>query len=256
MKCTSISRYGGLLAEIYDVEQNFTDDIEYYLRMASRFGDPILELGAGTGRLLIPLAKKGYQVVGLEKSPSMVDIFLRKIDSLEDRIQKRISVIEGDMSEFNLDKKFSFIFMAYNTLNHLRRDQVLECFRCVKKHLAPHGVFMLNNDIPSLEDMKGSSGKTVRYEHYHPYRESVVETTFTSHYDLENLEEKDVIVVKEIEENRVVRQEVCKQRLSIFFPCHVRNYLQDSGMKIISEYGCLSEEPLGPDSREMVFLAR
>src|SRR5688572_14229671 len=63
-----------VLPELYDLEHaGFFDDIDLYLRLAEVVGDPILELGCGTGRVLEPLAAAGHRVTGIDRSPPMLN---------------------------------------------------------------------------------------------------------------------------------------------------------------------------------------
>lgn len=252
-----ISRYEGLLAEIYDVEQNWTEDIGAYLGMAAKFGDPILELGTGTGRLLLPLAERGYEVTGIDSSSEMLDILARKIESLPRAVRRRITVVNADMQDFWLRRTYAFAFMAYNTLNHLNgKSEVLATLRCVREHLRPQGVFVLDNYTPNVRMMKESHGKTVVYEHYHPDRDSVVVVYFTPHYDFDHNRENDVIVVEEFQDERLVRRDICEEGLSFYFPRDVRSYIEEAGFRVDGAYGSLLGEPLSSDSLEMVFVCR
>ena len=62
------------LPELYDLEHaGFSDDVELYLRLAEVVGDPILELGCGTGRVLAPLAAAGHRITGIDRSRPMLD---------------------------------------------------------------------------------------------------------------------------------------------------------------------------------------
>ena len=73
----------GLGVETYDLLHDpITSDIAFYLKCASRFGDPVLELGTGTGRVLLPLVEAGYEVTGLDLSPAMLRLARAKVDSL------------------------------------------------------------------------------------------------------------------------------------------------------------------------------
>ena len=62
----------------YDLFHSGSGDVPFYLDCARRFGGPILELGSGTGRVMIPLAEAGYEVVGLDLSPAMLVGGVRK----------------------------------------------------------------------------------------------------------------------------------------------------------------------------------
>jgi SAM-dependent methyltransferase len=94
----------------------------------------VLELGCGTGRTLIPIARAAIDCVGLDASPAMLRLLREKVPELE--------VVEGDMRSFDLARRFRMITMPFRGLSHmLDVDAQLGCLACVKRHLAPDGVF-------------------------------------------------------------------------------------------------------------------
>ena len=89
--------------------------VAFYRRQVSRYGEPVLELGCGTGRLLIPLAEDGTNMIGVDLAPAMLDVARKKASSRS----LEISVATADMREFDLGKKFKLILLPANAMMHL-----------------------------------------------------------------------------------------------------------------------------------------
>ena len=135
------------LAALYQRQYaNYRDDIGFYSRLAERLGiTRVLEIGAGSGRVSIPLARRGLQVTGLELSLKMLEI------GVQNAAREGVSVdfIQGDARDFKLEQKFELIVAPFNALMHLYtvsdQDRAL---RCIKAHLEPGGVFAFDVYIP------------------------------------------------------------------------------------------------------------
>ena len=135
------------LAALYQRQYaNYRDDIGFYSRLAERLGaNRILEIGAGSGRVSIPLARRGLQVTGLELSLKMLEI------GVQNAAREGVSVdfVLGDARDFKLEQKFGLIVAPFNALMHLYtlsdQDRALAC---IKAHLEPSGVFAFDVYIP------------------------------------------------------------------------------------------------------------
>ena len=140
-------------AEVYDLFYGFRrGDIEFYAKLAEKFGDPILELGCGTGRVLIPLARRGYRITGIDVSESMLRILKRKLEKESEDVRSRIEIIHADMREFNLKRKFRLIIIPFSSIVHLRSlDDALKTFINVFNHLSDEGAFAFDIFIPKYE---------------------------------------------------------------------------------------------------------
>src|SRR5438034_8684721 len=130
------------MADLYDFAYgDYSEDTDFYLNLARATGGPILELGAGTGRVAFPLAKAGHRVVGIDTSSSMLAKANEKVKA--SRLARgRLSFIEADMTAFDLDERFALVIVAANTFQHLTltRDQ-RACIGRVAAHLQPGGAF-------------------------------------------------------------------------------------------------------------------
>jgi SAM-dependent methyltransferase len=119
----------------------------FYTEEARRLGAPVLELACGTGQLLLPIARAGLRVVGLDLSPAM-------LSTARDRLREASApaeVVQGDMRTFELGESFALIFVARNSLLHLHStEDLLACFRTVRRHLRPGGAFIFDIFNPSV----------------------------------------------------------------------------------------------------------
>lgn len=112
-----------------------------YLDAALRSGGPVLELGCGTGRMLVPMAQRGLSVTGIDQSVEMLATARQRLTS----VAASATVVEGDMSRFTFPESFAFIFCAINSLLHLlETDDLRSCFASVRRALRPDGQFMFD----------------------------------------------------------------------------------------------------------------
>lgn len=111
-------------------------DVQFWNLMVKRYGDPILELGCGAGRISLPLAEKGYKITALDYSEKMIDELKLKSTNLSNLIP-----VVGDMKDFSFDKKFKFAFISYSSFQLLlTREQQEKCLNLIYDHLEEDGV--------------------------------------------------------------------------------------------------------------------
>ncbi len=125
-----------------------SEQIAFYQRQIERFGQPVLELGSGTGNFLITLTEKHFEVTGLDISEEMLNASERR--AKEKHLES--NQINADMRNFDLGQKFKLIFVAGNSLQHLNTiNDVESCFASVRRHLEPNAKFIVEVFNPSLE---------------------------------------------------------------------------------------------------------
>ena len=137
--------YGDRIAGIYDELYGNTVDTEGAVeRLAALAGSgPVLEFGAGTGRLALPLRARGLDVHGIEASPAMIERLRARPGGAE------LPVVRGDMSETQVDGRFSLVFVVFNTLIALLTQEAqLRCVANAARHLLPGGLFVVEIQVP------------------------------------------------------------------------------------------------------------
>jgi SAM-dependent methyltransferase len=118
-------------------------------------GGPALELGVGTGRVAVPLARRGVAVHGIELSPAMV-ARLREQPGAD-----AVGVTVGDFATVTVARTFRLAYLLRNTITNLTtQDEQVACFRNAAAHLEPGGLFVIENYVPALRRLP--PGESVR----------------------------------------------------------------------------------------------
>lgn len=138
----------------------------FYRAEAARTGRTVLELACGTGRKLIPIASDGHQCTGLDNSPEMLaEAELRAAQHEADGHSLAIDWVHGDMRDFDLGRTFDLVIIAANSLLHLHdHEDVISCFRSVRRHLTPTGKLILDIFNPSVTLLARLDGTRRRRE--------------------------------------------------------------------------------------------
>jgi SAM-dependent methyltransferase len=129
--------------------------VAFYRAEADRQGGCVLELGSGTGQKLIPIASDGHPCTGLELSSDMLAEAQRKAG------ERALAVewVQGDMRDFDLGRTFDLVFIAGNSLLHLHEaEDLVDCFRSVRRHLAPGARLIFDVFNPSVRMLAHADG--------------------------------------------------------------------------------------------------
>ncbi len=147
----------GLNVETYDerTQQEWTrveEDVGFFIRYAEKVGGPILELGAGTGRVTWPLAEAGFEVVGLDLSGPMIQHANAKRSHRDQTVGDRVTFVQGTMADFQLDRSFRLVIIPYRAFQSLiTPDEQRQCLTCIHSHLEPGGWAIIDLFDPRLE---------------------------------------------------------------------------------------------------------
>jgi SAM-dependent methyltransferase len=143
------SRYPYLpfVAEFYDHIPLYANrpDVGFYVDWARRASGPVLELGSGTGRVLIPTAAAGCRVTGLDSSGPMLAKCLEKLVKQPGEVRQRVRLVESKMTNFGLRETFSLVTAPFRGFQHLLTvEDQLSTLLCVHRHLATGGKFIFD----------------------------------------------------------------------------------------------------------------
>ena len=147
--------------ELYDTvtPPTFQGDVDWYCRKAQESGGPVLELGAGTGRVTLAIAQAGVSIHALDASETMLDALRSKLALQPQEIRDRVAPVRGDMRAFELPERFALVIAPFRTfLHNVTEQDRLACLDRVRRHLRPDGHFAFNVFHPSLEYMAQHAG--------------------------------------------------------------------------------------------------
>ncbi len=145
--------YGRTTARFYDAvyqhSPQVAGDLDFYRSLARESAGPVLELGCGTGRVLLAIAADGFPCTGLDASRHMLDALRAKSRF------PNLRLVHAPMQRFDLGQdRFTLIFSAFRVFQHLHSvEDQLACLACVRRHLAPGGRFAFDVFAPRLARM-------------------------------------------------------------------------------------------------------
>ncbi len=142
------------VADLYDfvVPYQGRPDVDFFVEAAQEAGGPVLEAGCGTGRVLIPTAREGIEITGLDLSTHMLDVCRERLAEEAQEVQERVQLVEADMRDFDLGRTFALATIPFRPFQHLTTvaDQI-SCLRTLHRHLTPGGRLILDLFNPSME---------------------------------------------------------------------------------------------------------
>ncbi len=246
------------LASLYDAF-SFDADLPLYLELASAEGGRVLEVACGSGRVLVPLARAGHRIVGIDSSPPMLALAREKLDADPETLA-RARLVQADMRTFDVRDQapFDVAIVAVKSFAYLteRADQ-LACLRRIAEHLRPRGVLSIDFLHPRPEWVAAASG-SVRDDLLQQSQgvtvsrvESVVSTDLArqvrvirSAYEI--IDDRGALVTKRFVE--------WPYRWTYRF--EAEHLLERAGFEIAAVYGDYARTELTAESTSMVFLAR
>jgi ubiquinone/menaquinone biosynthesis C-methylase UbiE len=243
-------------AQFYDLDYAyFVEDLHLVQQFAARCGSPLLELGCGTGRLLLPLAAAGYQVTGVDLSPEMLEIARRKVQ--DQGLEGQVSLVQQDMRKLNLEDRYHMAFAAINTFMSLAdtRDQVAALTR-IREHLVPGGLLLLDLFNPDLCRLLDAQGQLVL--------EKVMAEPETGHslikfrsqiVDPVEQQIHVTVILDSIDSAGQVQRTLFPYSLRFLYRQELELLLEQTGFQLEALYGSYDLDKFTADSDKMIAVA-
>jgi ubiquinone/menaquinone biosynthesis C-methylase UbiE len=236
-------------AGIYDFvisKEVLENDLEFYLALIKP-GQTVIDIGCGTGRVSLELAKIGCQVTGVDLSQTMLDEFRKKIPS---EYADRIELHCCDMNALDLSKKFDWIIFPYRTFQALRNDyDRAACLDSVKKMMHPTSkvVITLFNPNPDLLKMWGTEAmqKFVDFDLPIPNENfSIRRIASLSDHDIEQQMLRLEFLYQKYDDTGLLEELPDVLELGYLYPAQSEELLLRSGFLIEKAYGSYNFEPI------------
>lgn len=144
----------GETADLYDhvVPYRTRADVGFFVEAAAAAGGPVLEVGCGTGRILIPTARAGVEITGLDQSPRMLSVCRQRLDAEAEPVRERVQLAQADMRRFDLGRRFALATVPFRPFQHLLTvEDQLSCLASIRGHLIAGGRLILDLFNPSLD---------------------------------------------------------------------------------------------------------
>ncbi len=227
------------------------NELAFYRRLAEQYGEPVLELGCGTGQLTLALAEAGVEVVGLDLAAPMLE------RARQQAVERRVAVewVQGDCRDFTLDRKFGLVFFPANSLQHLLDWRDLQaCLAQVRAHLKPGGAFAFEIFTPSLAMLTRDPDRRFPVGSYpDPDGSGLVTITESNLYDSKT-QINHIQWYYHVEGQSDERTAMLDMRM--FFPQEIEALLHANGFDLRARYGDYDETPYASlSSRQLIVCA-
>ncbi len=243
-------------ARFYDLFYAQRDeDIAMYLDFAQAADGAVLELGCGTGRLLLPLARAGHRVTGLDCSAEMLARAQERLRAAG--LSERATLVQGDLRRFELAERFALAILSVNTFMHCHNTQEqLACLECIYRHLHSGGRLVIDLTHPDLQTLTEADGRLLSDE---PVRDlqtgHIVQRFIRQHLDMAEQTQHVTFIIDEIAPDGSVRRMLFPFRLRIVFRFEMELLLRLAGFGLEALYGSYQLEPFESHSERMIFVA-
>jgi SAM-dependent methyltransferase len=229
------------------------EDAPFYIDLAHRHGDKALELGVGTARLAIQLARAGVDTWGFDNSPHMIRAAEINISKEPPEVLDRIHLKLADVRGFDLGERFGLVYFPSFSFDHLLtlEDQA-STLRCIRRHVAPDGVYAF--DLSHVAEIKAESGWFVQRKSLDD-RRAVVRLGFHRTRPAKRLMSMD-LWYELYEDGRMLERYHEGGEVYIHTPDSIRRLLKENGFEIEAWYGDHDRRPFADDSEMMVIVAR
>lgn len=158
-----MSAYDGI-ARLYDAwSTGVVEDISFYVEEAVAAGGPVVELGVGTGRIAIPTAAAGVDVIGVDSSEGMLEVCAAQARAAG--VAERLDLRVGDLSRPPVEEQVALVTCPFRAYLHLASDEErLEALGAARGLLLPGGRLIFDVFAPSADDIEETHGKWLERE--------------------------------------------------------------------------------------------
>ena len=263
-------RYGGydtqeFISEVYDAEYSGPgirrgDDAGFYLDCSRRAGGRTLELGCGTGRVLLPTARAGCAITGFDLSSFMLDKCRKKLAAEPKEVRQRVKLVQGNMTQFDTGEKHALVTIPFRPFQHLITvKEQRGCLECARRQLSPEGLLVFDVFNPRL-DMLSNPKHLIETEDL-PERvladgRRVRRNSRLSAFHRE-LQYNDVELIYYIDYPDGRRERLVQTfPMRYFFRYELENLLELCGFNVVDLFGNFDRSPFSGESPEMIFVAK
>lgn len=246
------------IARYYDAEnEDMTHDLELYSALAASVGDPILDVGCGTGRILLHLAGEGHHVAGIDFSAQMLDRARRKEKHRTD-LEGLVTLFQGDAISYALPQQYRLIIVPYNGLMHFRTTELqISLLTHLRRYLLPGGTLVI--DLPNAGEIFATvDDGAVRLERsfYEPETGNLVMQQSVSQLDRAEQMQYVTWIYDEIDQDGVVHRTVAPLTQRYVFPGELDLLLRVSGWQRTERFGNYDRAPFEDGCERLIVLAK
>jgi SAM-dependent methyltransferase len=245
---------------------HYDEDLPFWRAAAARAGSPVLDLGAATGRVAIPLARDGHEVWAFDRSGAMLAELARRLEREPADVRERVRLVRGDLAELRLPGAFPLVIVAMNTLQVLIEPaDRLACLRGVREHLANGGELAFDVGLPDEDEIVATMGVERPAGTHRDGAEGplLVHSGWYDRWEPETATLEFTLRVEErlpqaggATEGAPARVALRRHRVHLFSPEELAGLLAQAGLVAIEVAGDFDGSPLRPGCERQVYRCR
>jgi cyclopropane fatty-acyl-phospholipid synthase-like methyltransferase len=243
-----------LIAPFYDLEHaHFDEDLSLYTNFAELCGSPLLELACGSGRLLVPLARQGYELTGVDSSGSMLELAREALEQAG--VAARCKLVQESMSKLRLGQKFRLAFIALGSFGHIcTRQEQRQTLAAVRDHLTTGGKFILDISNEDARYMEHLSSQMLHQGTWQREDGALLTHLVSPASSLTKHLLELTHFYEEYRQGEAVQRTVITTHLYLFERNEAELLLEEAGFSINDVYGDYELSPFEHDSPRMIFI--
>lgn len=236
-------------------------DLPFYLDLAKRSGGPVLEVACGTGRILLPIARAGIEIHGVDNSAPMLRVLASHIQNEPDDVRRLITLHQGDMRHFRLPGKYPLVIIPFRPMQHMYTlDDQLSALSTAALHLRDAGTLAFDVFFPKfglLEKGIGEEAKEMEWPVAGSNPPRIVRRFFRKDFvDKIHQVFHFTFIFRTYEGEKLILEESEPFSLSYYTYPHLCALFLLAGLEVVEEYGSFARAPLDNSAAEMIFLLR
>jgi ubiquinone/menaquinone biosynthesis C-methylase UbiE len=249
-------------SELYDqLYLGLPGEQDFYVSESLKYPSPVLEIGCGSGRITIPIARVGADITGIDNSEGLLKVAREKLDNIK-TLAGNIELINADMRDFSIDKKFNLVIIPYRAFLHMHTvEDQKKTLNNIRQHMAPGAHLIMNMFFPRIDVMDtyvnqlGTVVKQVktleaksgnRQIVYDSRQYSSYTQLITQYFIIEEIDPSGLMVSKK------------------YFPLTLRwvtkfemqHLLELCGFELVNLYGWFDKREFSDSSEEMIWVAK
>ena len=253
----------GLMAERWAKTINDTPELAFYEKQIEEFGQPVLDVACGTGRLLLPLLRAGIDIDGCDISRDMLQYCLQRVQ--QEGLQAHL--IEQPMHAFEMPRQYKTIYICGSFGLAGSRGNDLETLRCCYNHLQSNGALIFNiqaeyawSDVWQMWLKENRQNLPQAWPQEGSRRVAADGSENVAYFRMVDIDPLEQCYTRQVrlekwENNELVRSEEYSLRGNMYFKNEVKLMLEVAGFENIAIYGDYEYEPVTANHKEIIFIA-
>ncbi len=245
--------------EAYATKEDL-EDLAFYVDIAKANLGPVLELACGTGRIMLPIAREGISIHGVDNSGPMLDVLQDKLRQELKDVRELVSTSHGDIRSFRSKRDYPLVIIPFRPLQHMYtvEDQVA-ALQTAAFHLQAGGNLVFDVFYPKFDSLNSKVGQELLELEWTPKSDpSKVIRRYLRKESVDKINQNftATFIFRTYQGERLIQEETESLRMSYYTYPHLRALFLLAGLEIVEEYGSFARTPLDNEAEQMIFVLK